>query len=223
MDPQADFDAMEFIIQGKRLAKELGAERIELGNDFFEYKKRVLGVRGKVSEHFDIDYVDTLEQEGTWFICEDANGAHIANHALRFEDLRGVSLETALLRRLRRIHGGAVASSAPVLERFSGRAVYAGDMWIAKAYRSNRLAPILGRIAQAYAFVKWRPEIMYGIMTEELVHSGYGQRLGYSRFQRYGHVWDETPDFPETQFLIWNELEDLRWQWNEDLEKLAAA
>ncbi len=223
MNPQADWDAARFMMDGQAVLKEMGVARIRLSNDFEEYKKIMLKVRGKLSEHFDIDYIDTLEQEGVWFMCVDRRGNHIANQALRFEDLRGVSLTTALKRRLQRIHGGVAVQSHPVLDNFTGRVAYHGDVWIRREYRKQKLAPVFGRILQAYAFLKFDPEIVYGLMIEDLVRSGYCARLGYVHSQLYCHGWEKEPDFKRPRYVTWLSREDLVWQCEESLEKLAAA
>lgn len=223
MDPQADWDVARFMMDGEAVLKEMGVARIRLSNDFEDYKRIMMDARGKISEHFDIDYIDTLEQEAVWFLCEDRRGKHIANQAVRFEDLRGVSLAVALKRRLQRIHGGVAIKAHPVLERFSGRVAYTGDMWIKREYRKQRLAPVFGRILQAYTFLKHDPEIIYGLMIEELVRAGYGARLGYVHSQLYCHGWEKEPDFRRPRYIMWMGREDLAWQAGESLEKLAAA
>ena len=223
MNPQADWDAARFMIDGEAVLREMGVARIRLGNDFEEYKEVMVKTRGKISEHFDTNYIDTLEQEGVWFFCEDRRGKHIANQAVRFEDLRGVSLAVALKRRLLRIHGGLAIQSHPVLEGFSGRVAYTGDMWIRREYRKQRLAPVFGRILQAYTFIKFDPEIIYGLMAEDLVRAGYGARLGFVHAQLYCHGWEKEPDFQKPRYVMWMGREDLAWQSGESLEKLAAA
>ncbi len=224
MDPETNWAAIKFITEGERiLMDECNVANVIVGNDFAHYKKTMLEVRGELSEHFDISYMDDLDAIGTWFMCENTKGQLVAAQALRFEDLRGISLELSLRRRIERIHGGVTVESAPILENVKGRACYHGGMWIRPGSRGKKLAPIFGRMLHAYAYTQFKPTIIYGLVAEALIYHGYGERMGFTHVSRYARDWHQTPNFPESHFLVALEERDFRWQWDEPLEALAAA
>ncbi len=153
MDPETNWAAIKFITEGERiLMDECDVAKVIVGNDFAHYKATMLELRGEISEQFDISYMDDLDAIGTWFMCENTKGQVVAAQALRFEDLRGISLELSLRRRIERIHGGVTVESAPILENVKGRACYHGGMWIRPGSRGKKLAPIFGRMLHAYAY-----------------------------------------------------------------------
>ncbi len=207
---EAEFKAVQFIEKGRQLAEQLGVATIEMSDDFDQMRKVQSKLKGWVSEHFDSAYMDLLSERAIWMCCRNSEGKPVAVQAMRCDDLGSSTLETFLAGHLKRLNGGVIVSASPGPRAITGTAVYHGELYVKRKFRANQLAPILSRMAQAIALIRWRPDAIYGLANKNLLLSGYFDRSAFAHAAPHVETWEDLPpNYSADYSLVWNLFEDL--------------
>jgi hypothetical protein len=69
--------------------------------------------------------------------------------------------------------------SAKVAGKISGRIAFSGGVWLHPAVRKRQRFALLSRIARAYAYTRWRPDLTLAVMSNGLIASGFNTQNGY--------------------------------------------
>lgn len=191
--------------------RESGLE-LESCDDFDDFEKAVRSTVGKsaISEPFDGVFFDITPADGLWIIGrKDGKVLHL--QALRRDSLTGISLATFWNRYLDRIYDGRPAlDHCPGAFQITGNVVYHGELWVDKDHRSDGIAPLTCRLAHGLALIKWAPDYIYGLITDQLIRSGFHVREGFAHAQPRAIEWERVPsNIDAADWLVWNSLEDL--------------
>lgn len=62
----------------------------------------------------------------------------------------------------------------------TGKVAYSGAAWVRPDYRGRALADIFPRIGKIYAYTRWEPEVIIGLMSEQNWKRGLAPKAGYT-------------------------------------------
>ncbi len=209
-----DLDVARFLEQERAAVEAVGLS-IELRDDFDELRSNCEGSggKGKLSEPFHPAFMDVTAANGFW-ICGCTKKGKVRHvQAVRLDSLGQTSAGEFWTRNLRRIHDVQVGTNhCPAAYQMTGRVAYHGEMWIAPKRRRRGLAARLARIAQAVAYLRWKPDFMYGFVSNRLVQSGFPAQEGYQNMQPNAIDWIDVPnDINRDDWMVWNSRQDQEW------------
>jgi hypothetical protein len=120
-------------------------------------------------------------------LARNGAGEIVASHACRLYDWTGTTLadEAASLRiyypdaeRMKR-PGEALIVKTNRNHLITGRVAFSGAAWIRPDQRGKGLSAILPKIAKVTAFTRFSPDLICGLMTENVHKSGFAPRFDY--------------------------------------------
>ena len=175
-------DIFSMIINVSNILKELeaGGMRLEIGDDFAEYRKlrQTQEHRSPIYPMFDVacSYVD---QSNAFWICGfDQDGNLVHTQAMRLLDLSGLTLGQHMKRHR---HKYITPNSTPDPDRtfysgplglktITGSVCYHGEFWLnggESGYRKKGFTPLLSRIAFELALKAWVPNYVFGFINTD--------------------------------------------------------
>ena len=200
--------AVRAISQLERRAEAAGMY-VFFKSDFGEFAEvRALARPGsRVSAMFDPRCSDDLSngRRAFWLHCIDGDGRTVSLQAARV-DLIDSSLaqwSMSWMSALYRMRGDDVEParwrpmSNSMAEKISGRVVYHGEFWLAEDFRGSRagsMLDVLPRMALLLAYIKWCPDHVWGVITDDLAVRGGGIRMGYTVQQPALLSWLVEPE-----------------------------
>ncbi|MEM7721653.1 MAG: hypothetical protein AAF376_04715 [Pseudomonadota bacterium] len=219
--PSAFFRMVTRLSDIVKNVEELGI-RIEVGDDFAEYRARRLQQvgRGPIYPMFDAasSYVD--HTNGFWICGFNDAGDLIHTQAVRALDLSGISLVDHL--RVHR-HKYITPDSSPDPDRtmffgptglseVTGRVCYHGEFWLQAqglgGPRSQGATALLSRLLLEIAVEVWSPSYVFAFVPKRLAAKGAHLRYGYPRCEP-GQWIGPDKQVTDEDYLIWMDETDL--------------
>lgn len=194
---------------------ETGGMRLEIGDDFAEYRRlrHTQEDRPQIYPMFDVSssYVD---QSNAFWICGfNEKDELVHTQAMRLLDLTGVSLDQHMRRHR---HKYITPNSTPDPDRtfysrplglktITGKVCYHGEFWLSggeAGYRKKGVTPLLSRIAFQLALSSWMPNYIFGFINAELAFKGTQMHHGYNHCEP--GVWHGPDDqVTDEDCLVW--------------------
>lgn len=189
---------------------------IEINGDFtgFTDISDRIAERDAVTPMFDPRFsVELGEHNAFWVKGVDREGTVVHLQAFRLDRIDD-SLADAMANWLVPLyrssgHDPRAAASglspSPIARGIAGKVAYHGELWI-KA-RSGKgmigLSDLLPRLGLVMAYLKWRPDWVYGLVAGRKACSGLATRWGYTMTQPGVLCWERPPrDEPPTEWIV---------------------
>ena len=81
-----------------------------------------------------------------------------------------------------------------ISERINGQLVYHGEIWINKTIRNRRVFEAFGRLGMLLALIRWNPDAVWGLASQQMATHGHFTRIGYSYLERGFFRWQWEAD-----------------------------
>ncbi len=81
-----------------------------------------------------------------------------------------------------------------ISERLRGRLVYEGELWLDKQIKGRQAFDIFTRLGIFLATVKWNPDAIWGLASEQMAKHGHVGRIGYTFLERGVLRWTWAPE-----------------------------
>jgi hypothetical protein len=79
-----------------------------------------------------------------------------------------------------KLPGEACIVTAQSGNSLTGKVAYSGAAWVRPDYRGRSLSSIFPRIGKVYAYTRWHPDIVVGLMSEQNWKRGLASKAGYT-------------------------------------------
>ena len=206
------------------IIKELeeGGMRVELGDDFSEYRlyRNLQTDRSPLYPMFDVasSYIDG--SNGFWICGFNQADELIHTQAVRLLDVSGISLGQHLnVHRHKYITPNTTPdpdltfySGPRALRTITGKVCYHGEFWLPArglgGPRSQGVTPLLSRILFEVMYRSWKPNYVFALVPKPLAARGAHLRYGYNHCEP-GRWLGPDQQVTEEDYLIWMNAEDL--------------
>ncbi len=156
----------------------------------------------RASPYFDSAVNASATGRFFWMSLADQSGATVALQAFRIDSVDSSLAEWApsytiglYMRRqeiLVPMHPSPPRGS--ISERINGRLVYHGEIWINKAIRNRRIFEVFGRLGMLLALIRWNPDAVWGLASQQMATHGHFTRMGYGYLERGFFRWHGEAD-----------------------------
>jgi hypothetical protein len=86
--------------------------------------------------------------------------------------------------------------------RLRGRLVYEGELWLAKAVKARNVFDSFTRLGMLLSVVKWNPDAIWGLASEQMARHGHVGRIGYTTLERGFLRWQwASKDVDPVEYL----------------------
>lgn len=182
---------------------ENGAEMgfsFSLSSDFAEFgRQRQLLRNSSVSPMFDNTVSRELSDTGFWMSAHNRQGDIIGLQAFRLDYadpnladwalgwMMGLYAKRRELIIPRQLHTPNHSMAALI----QGKIVYHGELWIQK--NNKGCFNVFPRLGMLLALLKWQPQAIWALSSEEMATRGRMVRMGYSHIERSFLTWEWEP------------------------------
>lgn len=186
-----------------------------LSNDFNEMKEVHSNVRPEavLTPLFDPDLSDIGARGGLWLKGLSEAGDVVQLQMMRCFDLGEQTLAEHLKERARDYVPPSVGNdfdmatsrfdTAPIASKISGRVVYHGGFWLAKAQRGGGFTGVFPRLLMHIAAQTWSPDYIFCYQSRELAFGGLGAKEGYSNSSELGIRWGLKSGGHLDKVILW--------------------
>jgi hypothetical protein len=168
--------------------------------DFNALKMRLRGERAQ--PYHDPEICGLTPDREFWMNLIDPQGSTVALQAFRLDTVDTSLADWApaytiglYMRRqelLIPMHASPPKNS--IAERLKGRLAFHGELWIDRGVRNRRVADVFGRLGMLISFVKWHPEAIWALASQQMATHGHLTRMGYSHLERGFFRWKWASD-----------------------------
>jgi len=96
--------------------------------------------------------------------------------------------------------GESCSVTAPLGCTLTGRIAYSGAAWVRPDYRGRSLSAVFPRIGKVYAYTRWHPDAIAGLMSEQNWKRGLAAKTGYTTVD--WAVEMRSPNFGDWRFAL---------------------
>jgi hypothetical protein len=106
--------------------------------------------------------------------------------------------------------------------RLRGRLVYEGELWLAKAVKARNVFDSFTRLGMLLSVVKWNPDAIWGLASQQMARHGHVGRIGYTILERGFLRWQwASKDVDPVEYLAAIEREALEQLIEESLATIS--
>jgi hypothetical protein len=86
--------------------------------------------------------------------------------------------------------------------RLRGNLVYEGELWLAKAVKARNVFDAFTRLGMLLSVIKWNPDAIWGLASEQMARHGHVGRIGYTILERGFLRWQwASKDIDPVEYL----------------------
>lgn len=177
------------------LEKELASKGLYVSqsSDFHLLNEtRIQSRGGKVGPMHDHHLCDFSKERAFWMGLHDETGRTVGLQAFRLDHV-----ETSLADWLPNYMIGVYMRRNEVMvpshpspprgsisERLRGKLVYEGELWLDKQIKGRQAFDIFSKLGLFLTTVKWNPDAIWGLASEQMAKHGHVGRIGYTILER---------------------------------------
>jgi hypothetical protein len=155
--------------------------RVELSSDF-----KLFGPM------HDPDVCDFSNERAFWMRLLDGDGQTVGLQAYRCDEidtsladwLPNYMIGVYMRRQEMMVPAQGKPSQGSVSERLSGRLIYEGELWLARAVKAKQVFDQFTRLGLLLCAIKWNPDAIWGLASEQMAKHGHVGRIGYNILER---------------------------------------
>jgi hypothetical protein len=187
------------------LEKELASKGfyISQSTDFQLLNETRLNSRGgKIGPMHDPNLCDFSKERAFWMGLHDETGRTVGLQAYRLD-----YVETSLADWLPNYMIGVYMRRNEVMvpshpspprgsisERLRGKLVYEGELWLDKQIKGRQAFDMFTRLGLFLATIKWNPDAIWGLASEQMAKHGHLGRIGFTILERGVLRWTWASD-----------------------------
>ena len=104
----------------------------------------------------------------------------------------------------------ALPPAGSIAERLTGRLVYHGEIWIDKQIKNRKVFEHFVKLGLVLTLIKWQPDAIWGLATEQMATHGHFTRVGYNVLERGFLRWQwSTDSIGPMEYLVASDKEAL--------------
>ena len=97
-----------------------------------------------------------------------------------------------------------------ISERLTGKLVYHGEIWIEKQIKNRKVFDHFVRLGLVLTLIKWQPDAIWGLATNQMANHGHFTRVGYTILERGFLRWQwSTDSIGPMEYLVASEKHSL--------------
>jgi hypothetical protein len=81
-----------------------------------------------------------------------------------------------------------------ISERLRGKLVYEGELWLDKQIKGRQAFDMFTRLGLFLATIKWNPDAIWGLASEQMAKHGHLGRIGFTILERGVLRWTWASD-----------------------------
>lgn len=216
-------DPIAVVKSHQKLEHQLNMMGLEItvSSDFQQFAALRQNIRNaKISPMFDPDINSFDEQNAFWAEAKDENGKTVSFQACRLDIVDCMLSEWALrwmvglyvIRSELAVPSQMIVPKDSVTQDMRGPFVYHGEMWIDGEFRNEDMCTVFSRYALITALIKWRPNVVWGLIVSKLAARGLTIRMGYPHAERGFLKWSVPPKgADESEYVTFATTSDLEF------------
>jgi hypothetical protein len=142
------------------------------------------------------------QERAFWMSLTDETGATVALQAFRCDEIDTNLADWCVTYMvgvyMRRQELMVPSHQQPPLgslaNRLTGKLVYHGEIWIEKQIKNRKVFEHFVKLGLILALIKWQPDAIWGLATEQMATHGHFTRVGYNVLERGFLRWHWSTD-----------------------------
>lgn len=203
------------------LEAELNAQKINVhvSSDMAAFNAAKMKLRGSLpSPMHDHEVCVFGNERAFWMYLTDSAGEMIGLQAFRYDEIDTSLADWCLTYMIgvymRRQELMVPSHSKPptgsISERLTGKLVYHGEIWIDKQIKNRKVFDSFVRLGLVLTLIKWQPDAIWGLATNQMANHGHFTRVGYSILERGFLRWQwSTDSIGPMEYLVASEKHSL--------------
>lgn len=196
-------------LDAARAAAKLDNELKALGlaahvsSDMPAFNRAKLRLRGNLPSPMHDHEVCVFGQERAfWMYLTDEKGEMAGLQAFRFDEIDTTLADWCVTYMvgvyMRRQELMVPSHQQPPLgslsNRLTGKLVYHGEIWIDKQIKNRKVFEHFVKLGLILTLIKWQPDAVWGLATEQMATHGHFTRVGYNVLERGFLRWQWSTD-----------------------------
>ena len=145
-----------------------------------------------------------------WIQLEDSDGVAVGLQAFRFDRidtsladwLPNYMIGVYMRRQELMVPSHSNAPMGSVAEALRGNLVYHGELWLAKHVKARNVFDSFTRLGLFLAVLKWNPDAIWALTSEQMARHGHLGRIGYTTVERGVLRWQwASRDVDSVEYL----------------------
>ena len=177
------------------LEKELAAKGLYVSqsSDFQLLNETRIKSRGdKVGPMHDHNLCDFSKERAFWMGLHDETGRTVGLQAFRLDHvetsladwLPNYMIGVYMRRNEMMVPSHPSPPRGSISERLRGKLVYEGELWLDKKIKGRQAFDIFSKLGIFLTTVKWNPDAIWGLASEQMAKHGHVGRIGYTILER---------------------------------------
>lgn len=187
------------------LEKELAAKGLYVSQstDFQLLNETRLQSRGdKVGPMHDHTLCDFSRERAFWMGLHDETGRTVGLQAFRLDHvetsladwLPNYMIGVYMRRNEMMVPSHPSPPRGSISERLRGKLVYEGELWLDKKIKGRQGFDFFTRLGLFLATIKWNPDAIWGLASEQMAKHGHLGRIGFTVLERGVLRWTWASD-----------------------------
>jgi hypothetical protein len=152
-----------------------------------------LAVRGyRVGPMHDAEVGNFDGERAFWIQLQDSEAVAVGLQAFRFDYvdtsladwLPNYMIGIYMRRQELMVPSHSSAPLGSVAEALRGKLVYQGELWLAKNVKARNVFDSFTRLGLFLAVLKWNPDAIWALTSEQMARHGHLGRIGYTTIER---------------------------------------
>jgi hypothetical protein len=184
---------------------------VQLSSDFKLLDQVKLELRAaRVGPMHDSEVCDFSNERAYWMRLVDSSGATVGMQAYRCDYvdtsladwLPNYMIGVYMRREEIMMPGHPKPPRGSISWRLRGRLVYEGELWLAKVVKARNVFDSFTRLGMLLSVVKWNPDAIWGLASEQMARHGHVGRIGYTILERGFLRWQwASKDVDAVEYL----------------------
>jgi hypothetical protein len=151
------------------------------------------------------------DERAMWMYLTDEKGAMVGLQAFRFDEIDTTLADWCVTYMvgvyMRRQELMVPSHQQPPLgsysNRLTGKLVYHGEIWIDKQIKNRKVFEHFVKLGLVLTLIKWQPDAVWGLATEQMATHGHFTRVGYNVLERSFLRWQwSTESIGPMEYLV---------------------
>lgn len=153
-----------------------------------------------------------------WMYLTDEKGAMVGLQAFRFDEIDTnladwcvtYMVGVYMRRQELMVPSHQQPPSGSLSNRLTGKLVYHGEIWIDKQIKNRKVFEHFVKLGLVLTLIKWQPDAIWGLATEQMATHGHFTRVGYNVLERGFLRWQwSTDSIGPMEYLVASDKEAL--------------
>ncbi len=203
------------------LEAELKALKINVhaSSDMAAFNAAKLKLRGSLPSPMHDHEVCVFDRERAfWMYLTDEAGEMVGLQAFRFDEIDTsladwcvtYMIGVYMRRQELMVPSHAKPPAGSFSERLTGKLVYHGEIWVDKQIKNRKVFEHFVKLGLILTLIKWQPDAIWGLATNQMANHGHFTRVGYSILERGFLRWQwSTDSIGPMEYLVASEKQSL--------------